>query len=169
MNTQEKAVWQMMRDWAKKHLYNNTAYKIHLQRIESEITSQGISDLNGLINGVEAWVELKVVTGKKVDLSPKQVNWINARIKAGGNCWILARKPNKEQDQLFLWHGSKVQEVYKNGLLVVPDVRVVRYSQNRPFMWQHIFSKIFNCPLAVVGSNGVEEVFYENAALQKFT
>ena len=130
MNTLEKQLWNLLRG----HL----PQKAHAQRIETGSTGQGIPDVNICHNGLETWIELKVVKGKKVDLSPEQVSWLYVRNRAGGRVWILARDiadgPRKgKYDRLYLWPGSRAVEIFKKG--VAADGSVV---WNRPFDWLSI-------------------------------
>ena len=72
----------------------NNASKITYIRIEA-VTPLGLPDLNGLFNDPkkghgEFWVELKVITGKRVKLSPAQISWHMHRSKLGGKSFIMA-------------------------------------------------------------------------------
>lgn len=64
----------------------------HWQRIETGGTGKGIPDLNGCRNGVDVWIENKLVEcGEKIDISPEQVGWISRRTRAGGRAFIAVR------------------------------------------------------------------------------
>jgi len=130
MNTLEKRLWGLLRGHLPK-----TA---HVQRIETGSTGQGIPDSNVCYLGVETWIELKVVKGRKVDLSPEQVSWHHVRNRAGGRTWILARDkadgPRKgKYDRLYLWSGSQAIDVFQNG------IKAPNHAMwERPWDWDEI-------------------------------
>lgn len=69
--------------------------KCHIQRIESNLTSQGIPDINLCIEGHEVWIECKIDD----DLSPMQISWRKQRLEAGGKVFYL----NKRKDDYALY------------------------------------------------------------------
>ncbi len=62
----------------------------HLVRIENK-ASPGVPDVNGCYDGVEFWIELKVIKGNSLQLSKFQKAWIYERTKFGGKVFVLAR------------------------------------------------------------------------------
>jgi len=64
----------------------------HFFRIESS-TINGIPDVNGCVNGVEIWLELKSGESKNYGLSKYQINWHIERLSCGGNVFILLFTP----------------------------------------------------------------------------
>jgi len=83
----------------------------HIQPIES-ITAPGIPDVNGCIDGIEFWIELKyfpIWPRKKFNskLSEYQKLWLRTRWKNGGKAFYLAQI---EKDYLFLM-GKTVMEI----------------------------------------------------------
>ena len=60
----------------------------HFFRIESS-TINGIPDVNGCMNGVEIWLELKSGESKNYGLSKYQITWHIERLSCGGNVFIL--------------------------------------------------------------------------------
>jgi hypothetical protein len=64
----------------------------HFFRIESS-TINGIPDVNGCMNGVEIWLELKSGESKNYGLSKYQINWHIERLCCGGNVFILLFTP----------------------------------------------------------------------------
>lgn len=92
----------------------------HWQRIESWQIGAGIPDRNGCYKGVEVWIECKVVQGKKINLSPLQINWIEKRTRAGGCVFILAwhkkTGPRLNVNELIVWGGHEVREVKEHGI-----------------------------------------------------
>ena len=109
----ESTFWKLI----NKHLPN----KCHVQRIETGSTGRGIPDVNLCHMGMECWVELKIVKGKKVKLSPEQIAWHFRRARAGGVSWIMARDKvdgvrKGKYDRIYLWPSSCVQEVFEKGI-----------------------------------------------------
>ena len=62
----------------------------HLVRIENK-ACPGVPDVNGCYDGVEFWIELKVIKGNSLRLSKFQKAFINERSKHGGKVFVLAR------------------------------------------------------------------------------
>lgn len=62
----------------------------HLVRIENR-SLPGVPDVNGCYNGVEFWLELKVIKGNSLQLSKFQKAWIYERTSRGGLVFVLAR------------------------------------------------------------------------------
>ena len=62
----------------------------HLVRIENK-ACPGVPDVNGCYDGVEFWIELKVIKGNSLRLSKFQKAWIYERTKFGGKVFVLAR------------------------------------------------------------------------------
>ena len=117
----------------------------HWQRIETGSTGTGIPDINICFKGKEIWVELKLIKGKRVDLTPTQVAWLMKRAKAGGHTWILARHTYDgvrigKGDNIYLWKGIHAKTVKENGT-ASGGYLVWR----APFNWE----KIMNCLLSV--------------------
>jgi hypothetical protein len=80
-------------------------------RIESTAGS-GVPDVNGFMNGVELWFELKMMKGNRLEFRQSQVAWIGRRLKLGAtNVFVLARK----DDELRL---------YVPSIVLLPPVRV---------------------------------------------
>lgn len=75
----------------------------HCVRLE-EITSVGVPDVNCCCNGVEFWLELKVVREKRIQFRFSQVAWITARCGHGGRVFLLAR----DGDDLIVISGTDV-------------------------------------------------------------
>lgn len=82
----EAQLWQVMKS-------DIIGPKDHVSRIESHATSPGVFDVNWKPKmSSEVWVELKCYTSdRKIHpLLPSQYRWAMDRVKAGGNCFILA-------------------------------------------------------------------------------
>jgi len=61
-----------------------------LVRIENR-SLPGVPDVNGCYNGIEFWLELKVIKGNSLQLSKFQKAWIYERTRVGGKVFVLAR------------------------------------------------------------------------------
>jgi|TARA_Y100000034_G_scaffold68872_1_gene83108 hypothetical protein len=135
MRKSEKTFWRLL----KSHLPKGCDH----QRIETGSTGRGIPDVNLCKDGVEIWVELKVVIGRSIDLSPEQVAWHYRRNAAGGTTWIMARDVadgarKGKYDRIYLWCGSQSIEVKKQGV-DAPGAFVFE----SPYEWDKIMDKLF--------------------------
>ena len=98
----------------------------HWQAIETGSTGLGIPDLNGVISGVELWIELKLATAIAVDVRPEQVAWIERRVRAGGRAFIAVRckcsagARRVARDELHLYNGSSGRRLKEHGLNARP-------------------------------------------------
>lgn len=81
--------------------------KLHHQCIEDSLSS-GIPDINLCFDGVETWVEAKVLeawpkrptTGVRVaHFTAEQALWLELRAEAGGRAWLMLQV---ESETLFL-------------------------------------------------------------------
>ena len=109
-------------------LVNKNLNNVHVQRIETGGTGRGIPDFNACDDGVEYWVELKVVnSGKKIGLRPEQVGWLIKRSLHGGRCFILVRTPDA---QIYLYYGADAREVADKGLRLGPALAL-----KKPYDW----------------------------------
>ena len=132
----ESSFWQLIR----KNLSN-----VHLQRIETGGTGRGIPDFNGCSDGVEFWVELKVVNaGKKIGLRPEQVGWLIQRTRHGGNTYILVRTPDA---QIYLYPGKDAREVMDEGLRRAPLLCL-----QKPYDWEALQTTLVNTEGMVSGN-----------------
>lgn len=73
----------------------------------------GIPDLNGLYDGRDFWVELKITTTNKVRLSPTQISWHYNRGLYGGRSFILVK--NTETKEIKLFNNTDVRKLALEG------------------------------------------------------
>jgi Holliday junction resolvase len=129
----EKNFWSVVKNAMERDLPG-----VHLQRIETGMTGRGIPDVNACYRGVEAWLELKVVEGRRVLLRPEQVAWHAKRAAVGGNNFIIARDKRDgvrvgKFDRLYVWHGSQAVSLVQQGLDCPP-----LYVGDRPWSWPEV-------------------------------
>jgi len=91
--------------------------KTHFCPMENT-SGPGTPDVNLCLNGVEVWLELKIIVGKRKlrfqkALSASQRNWLVSRSRAGGNAFLLAR----HDKQILLWIGSKLAQCSLDAVL----------------------------------------------------
>ena len=84
----------------------------HWTPVETYLTARGVPDLNGCLDGIEAWIEIKIITGRRFQrpFSPNQRTWIKRRVAVGGHCFLLAshrhnggKLKGPPVDRLYLW------------------------------------------------------------------
>ena len=136
MDKKESNFWNLL----KAHLPKT----IDTQRIETGSTGRGIPDVNMCKLGKEIWVELKVVKGRKVQLSPEQTAWHFRRTRAGGTTWILARDKvdggrKGKYDKIYAWSGKYSVDVSGNG---IDSENAIVWE--RPFDWDEIWQLLFS-------------------------
>lgn len=73
----------------------------------------GIPDLNGLYDGRDFWVELKITTTNKVRLSPTQISWHYNRGLYGGRSFILVK--NTKTREIKLFNNTDVRKLALEG------------------------------------------------------
>lgn len=77
--------------WQKRLKDLLTKRGFHVTNLESHATAPGVLDLNICRQGVEQWIELKVLrAGKHTSTSMSQVRWAHRRREVGGKVWFVA-------------------------------------------------------------------------------
>jgi len=99
--------------------------------------------VNICYRGHDIWIELKIVSGRKVDLRPEQVAWHHRRTRAGGVSWIMARDKadgvrKGKYDRIYLWPGSAGAAVKMEGIAAKGGT-----CYESPFEWDTIMSELF--------------------------
>jgi hypothetical protein len=113
-----------------------TTRRIETTRLESWATP-GVPDVMLCAeNGLFAFLELKVVHYRKIDLSPHQCAWLSRH--SHSNCWIITR--NSDLD-ISCYHGASVVDLRMGGIAAVPAVATFA----EPYAWEEFFGLI--CPL----------------------
>lgn len=102
----------------------------HVERVENALT-RGTPDVNMCANGIEVWLELKVLDTKgHCELRPEQLLWHRKRQEAGGKVFVLARN----EDTLKLYQVSRQMDLFE------------LWSCAKPFDWGNMNRLIFNVP-----------------------
>lgn len=100
----ESKIWQFINQ------YQKTKKDCHFIRVESS-TINGIPDINGVMNGQEFWLELKVNQGNNLGLSKYQVLWHLKRLRANGNCYILHTTDTRPKVELLRIRESRSENL----------------------------------------------------------
>ena len=114
-----------------KTVKRNLPSDCHATRIENR-HGGGVPDVHIVWNGFAFWVELKVMKGNKILLSPNQIAWNSAYCRKGGVSFILAKHP--KQKSIYLFDGSQASEVFDKGL----DAKTLYHGS----CFKELFSKI---------------------------
>ena len=68
-------------------------------------------------------VELKTVSGTKVDLRPQQVSFLSRHAHA--SVWILAQRGLTDgEDEIYLYHGRQAVDVAMDGIKTPPVLKI---------------------------------------------
>lgn len=117
-------------DGGLRGLFEQNMRRVHWQAIETGLTGKGVPDLNGCLDGVDFWVELKQTPEWAVTLEPEQVGWILRRCRKGGRVFIAVRRkcaagPRRPAaDELWLMAGAEAREAKDGGLRAVNPLGV---------------------------------------------
>lgn len=86
----------------------------HFERIESHETAIGTPDVNYCIGGYNNHLELKYTEKeKKCILRPAQCRWFRARVKAGGQPWLLLHAFIRKTRGYALIPGTNVPQLVR--------------------------------------------------------
>jgi hypothetical protein len=119
----------------------------HASRIENT-AGNGISDVNLCRDGIEVWVELKMMKGSRLHFRNSQLSWILTRAKFGGRVRVLARN----EDVALLYDAQKLltlnqhrAETPQSFSILVPKVddESLLWRSPKPFKWQELREVLF--------------------------
>lgn len=132
-------------DQKERAFYEYIAPKLrahgHLQRIESGQTSPGIPDMCLCINGIEAWIELKVAS-PHVLLRKEQYAWGVSASAYGRKCYVLAWDPEVEHVLLWGFACFRVEPVGR-GDKYVRIVTPPRFTASRSVIAEFLITNVF--------------------------
>ena len=100
------------------HLMKENMPDLYLMRFENWV-SPGVPDVHGIKDGISFWVELKVITSKKIKLSPHQIMWNYKYSLRGGRSFIMAQ--TLSQSLLCVFPGAVVHSIAEQGALATPS------------------------------------------------
>ena len=96
---------------------------LHLIRIENSVLS-GTPDVEGVFEGSQFWIELKVAEPQKTETSkitikfrPAQIPWIQRRSEAGGRAFVLVQVGAGRTAERYLVPGRDVATLERPVLL----------------------------------------------------
>ena len=111
----ETKLWSALRD-------GTMAMDVHWTRVEAW-SLPGVPDVNGCLDGIDFWVELKVLTTKSDKKFPKwrphQIAWQTSRSSVGGCVWNLVHHPSS--GQLLFLDGRHLSQRLMDGDPVYDD------------------------------------------------
>ena len=110
---------------------------IDLNRVENSV-GNGAPDVEGCWLGKQVWIELKIFKGNRVHFRYSQRTWIKRREKAGGHCYVLARKNNELRlyDAPALVSSPVVDNAGERWFAVEPDsIDALLWMSEKPFDW----------------------------------
>ena len=125
------------------------------QRIETGIIAAGVPDLNGCMESVEAWIELKATDTFSVNnISPHQIGWLEKRARNGGRTFLLTRRrhnggPRKglAVDEIWLHRGVDARHVLVDGLKDSVPPLLVCSGGPAKWNWELLKIIIFKRPI----------------------
>lgn len=89
-------------------------------------------DVYAIWEGLPIWLELKVITGNKVLLSPQQIAWHTSHSHVGGLSFILVKQAKGRG--LFLFEGRHGRSVASEGVFYAEGFR----SEDLEQVFEHI-------------------------------
>lgn len=105
----ETDLWRTIRD-------GTANFDVHWTRVEAW-SLPGVPDLNGCMQGMDFWVELKVLTTKSDKKFPKwrphQVAWQTSRTSVGGLVWNLVH--HLSSNRLLFIRGDNLAKRLMDG------------------------------------------------------
>ena len=103
----------------------------------------GVPDVHGIKDGISFWVELKVITSNKINLSPFQKSWnFNHSLQGGRNFIIATTFP---QSLLYIFGGIVAPSIGSIANLPPEHWVVDMVHAQRP--WQQVREILLHCPL----------------------
>jgi hypothetical protein len=111
-------------------------------RIESW-ASPGVPDCYGIKDGVSIWVELKVITSNKINVSPFQKSWNFSHSLQGGRNFIMAT--TRCQSLLYIFPGSVVHSI--GSITKLPSTYWSIDVVQGPGTWMQVREILLHSPL----------------------
>jgi hypothetical protein len=112
-----------------RKIFRNHLPMVAWSTIETGAVEPGVADLNGLLNGVEFWVENKRTLAYAVEVKPSQVAWHRLRWAKRGRTFFAVRRCGSE---LWLIEGRHALQLKDYGLRDCPTLLV---ADGGPARW----------------------------------
>lgn len=117
----------------------------HWTSIET-MTVNGVPDAEFCFDGVQGWCEYKFTSGWAIALRAEQIGWNARRARAGGRSFIVVRRTNGPDDELYIFRGADAANLKATGIRgVTPVLR----STGGPARWN--WEMVSNVLLARTG------------------
>ena len=124
-----------------KLVKQKTGHKIHWTRIESW-AGQGIPDLFGISEGINVFVELKVTSSNKINISPFQKVWNIKHTLHGGRSFIMLQ--HLSQRALYIFPCSVLHSSLSITPATAPQYRVALPAS--PAAWEAVVEFLLHSP-----------------------
>ena len=92
---------------------SNLPPKTHATRIENK-HGGGVPDVHLVWDGISFWLELKVIKGNAINISPHQIAWHMAYFTRGGQSFFLAKRSLTRE--LLLFAGDQGPNLASGGV-----------------------------------------------------
>lgn len=122
-----------MSDGELRSLFRRHLPRVAWSTIETGSVEPGVADMNGVIGGIEFWIENKITAANAVEVRPSQVAWHRLRHHRGGRTFFAVRQRGRaEDDVLYLIAGSDAEHLRMRGL---KGCRHLVRSEGGPARW----------------------------------
>ena len=115
----------------------------HWCRVENTIGA-GMPDVNVVHNGIEIWIELKIIKGNYLLFEWSQINWFNCRQLNGmENIYVVARNA----DKIMIIKAADIKKemvkkkASKAGVRIDDDL--IHQNFYKPWDWDEIATSLF--------------------------
>ena len=122
------------------HTLKENLKGFHLTRFENWAVP-GVPDVHGCKDGIPFWIELKVMKGNKINLSPHQIMWNYKYSLHGGRSFIMAQ--HLGLGLLYIFPGSLVHSIASIGSRTEPKWTFDLSS----WPWTQLGTLLLHCPL----------------------
>lgn len=113
-------------------------------RIENTAMS-GAPDVNGCLDGVDVWLELKIKKGNLIEIRHSQILWMRQRLTRNArNVWVVAR----DRDTLYVWAAARALVASHTPTRVIAKSMFIApgepdYKTVLPFNWREFQDFVF--------------------------
>jgi hypothetical protein len=97
-----------MRDGELRKIFKKNLPMVHWQAVELGAIGSGCPDSNFCHEGIEGWIEYKLLRKDRIEMDPEQIGWITNRMRHGGRVKIAVRSMGIVE-ALILFDGSAAE------------------------------------------------------------